>query len=572
MEENRNKINQELNEEKYLRLFRDNPQPMWIYDLESLQFLEVNNAAINDYGYSKEEFLSMTLADIRPKEDVPALYEDVKKTWRKYNKAGVWRHLKKNGELILVSIISHEIDYEGRKARHVMISDITEEIKFREALQVSESNFRQLFENNITIMLIVDPETANIIDANQAALAYYGYSKSEILALTLYDINTEREAIREPLTRAQNSEQIYFEYKHRLKNGIIRDVEIFATRIMQGTKPRIHAIIHDVTDKKMAMDRIKLLGNAIEQSPVSVIITDIDGYIEYANPRFTETSGYPTIEVLGKNPKILNSGHQTQKFYEDLWNTIKSGDLWKGELLNRKKDGSLYWERMIISPVQNLSGKISHFVAVKEDITEEKAMIEGLTLAKEKAEEANRVKTAFLNNMSHEFRTPLISILGYSEILKEEITDEEHIEMLSKMETSGKRLFETLRAILEISRLEGGKLPINFDLFDIKEVVEFQCKMFKPIAEAKNLEFINVFPDKKMIVSLDKNLFVQIINNLLDNAVKYTKEGQITVELYQIPLPSIEDVPQYEVQLSVKDTGMGILLIKLILFLRISDR
>ncbi|MBK8662664.1 MAG: PAS domain S-box protein [Ignavibacteriales bacterium] len=155
---------------------------------------------------------------------------------------------------------------------------------------MSESNFRQLFENNITIMLIVDPETANIIDANQAALAYYGYSKSEILALTLYDINTEREAIREPLTRAQNSEQIYFEYKHRLKNGIIRDVEIFATRIMQGTKPRIHAIIHDVTDKKMAMDRIKLLGNAIEQKPVSVIITDIDGYIEYANPRFTETS------------------------------------------------------------------------------------------------------------------------------------------------------------------------------------------------------------------------------------------------------------------------------------------
>jgi PAS domain S-box-containing protein len=178
------KSNQELNEEKYLRLFRDNPQPMWIYDLESLQFLEVNNAAINDYGYSKEEFLSMTLADIRPKEDVPALYEDVKKTWRKYNKAGVWRHLKKNGELILVSIISHEIDYEGRKARHVMISDITEEIKFREALQVSESNFRQLFENNITIMLIIDPETAYIVDANHAALALLRfYPGSEILKL-----------------------------------------------------------------------------------------------------------------------------------------------------------------------------------------------------------------------------------------------------------------------------------------------------------------------------------------------------------------------------------------------------
>jgi PAS domain S-box-containing protein len=552
------KSNQELNEEKYLRLFRDNPQPMWIYDLESLQFLEVNNAAINDYGYSKEEFLSMTLADIRPKEDVPALYEDVKKTWRKYNKAGVWRHLKKNGELILVSIISHEIDYEGRKARHVMISDITEEIKFREALQVSESNFRQIFENNITVMLIIDPETAFIVDANNAALNYYGYTLDEILKLKIYDINTMGIKIDEAMRRAKNAEQIYFEFKHRLKNGIIRDVEIFSSRIYLDGKLRLHSIIHDVTDKKMAMDRIKLLGNAIEQSPVSVIITDIDGYIEYANPRFTETSGYPTIEVLGKNPKILNSGHQTQKFYEDLWNTIKSGDLWKGELINKKKDGSLYWERMIISPVQNQNGEIRHFVAVKEEITDIKKMIHDLTMEKDKAEEADRIKTSFLNNMSHEFRTPLISILGYTEILREDLTDPDHIEMLSKMENSGRRLFDTLKAILEISRLEGGKFPINYDVFDIKEVIDFQCEIFERVAEAKKLELTKVLPENKMMVSLDKSLFVQIIDNLLENAIKYTNEGQITVELNEIALPSIEDVPQYEVEVSVKDTGMGI--------------
>ncbi len=500
----------------------------------------------------------MTLADIRPKEDVPALYEDVKKTWRKYNKAGVWRHLKKNGELILVSIVSHEIEHEGRKARHVMISDVTEELRYREALEVSESNFRQIFENNITVMLIIDPETAFIVDANNAALNYYGYNLDEILKLKIYDINTMGIKIDEAMRRAKNAEQIYFEFKHRLKNGVIRDVEIFSSRIYLGGKLRLHSIIHDVTDKKMALDRIKLLGKAIEQSPVSVLITDKDGNIEYSNSRFSETSGYPTLEVLGKNPKFLNSGHQPKEFYKNLWDTIKSGEIWRGELLNKKKNGSLYWERMIVSPVQNQSGEIRHFVAVKEDITDIKKMIYDLTVAKEKAEEANRIKTSFLNNMSHEFRTPLISILGYSEILKEDLSDPEHIEMLSKMENSGRRLFDTLKAILEISRLEGGKFPINYDVFDIKEVIDFQCEIFERVAEAKKLELTKVFPDNKMMVSLDKSLFVQIIDNLLENAVKYTNEGQITVELEEIALPSIEDVPQYEVKISVKDTGMGI--------------
>jgi signal transduction histidine kinase len=203
------------------------------------------------------------------------------------------------------------------------------------------------------------------------------------------------------------------------------------------------------------------------------------------------------------------------------------------------------------------AGEIRHFVAVKEDITDIKKMIYDLTVAKEKAEEANRIKTSFLNNMSHEFRTPLISILGFSEILKEDLTDPDHIQMLSNMEKSGRRLFETLKAILEISRLEGGKLPINFDLFDLKEVVDFQCRMFDVVAGVKKIELLTVFSDEKLIVSLDKSLFLQIIDNLLDNAVKYTNEGQIIVELNKISLPSIDNVPQFEVEISVKDTGIG---------------
>jgi PAS domain S-box-containing protein len=165
-------------EEKYRHMFASNPQPMWIYDLETLAFLEVNDAAIAVYGYSREEFLSMTLKDIRPPEDVDALLKDVELTRKIYNPAGEWRHLKRNKELMIVEIISHSLIFNGRSARHVMVNNVTERKQAEDALRKSEYEFRILAESMPQIVWITRPDGWNIY-FNQNWVNYTGLSLEE---------------------------------------------------------------------------------------------------------------------------------------------------------------------------------------------------------------------------------------------------------------------------------------------------------------------------------------------------------------------------------------------------------
>ena len=131
--------------------------------------------------------------------------------------------------------------------------------------------------------------------------------------------------------------------------------------------------MRDVTERKKAEESLRKLSQAVEQSPVNVIITDLDGNIEYVNRRFSQVTGYTLAEVLGKNPRILKSGHTSDEEYRTLWQTIKAGGEWSGEFLNKAKDGSLFWERALITSIKDEAGRITHFLAVKEDITERKA-------------------------------------------------------------------------------------------------------------------------------------------------------------------------------------------------------
>ena len=167
-----------------------------------------------------------------------------------------------------------------------------------------------------------------------------------------------------------------------------------------GRAVRMIGTTQDITDRKESEKRLKLLSTAVDQSPVSVAITDKEGNIEYVNPKFSEVTGYSMAEALGKNPRILKSDLQEKEFYQDLWDTILSGNVWHGEFCNKKKNGEYYWERAAISPIVDTNGQISFFVAVKEDVTEMKKILEDLIKAKERAEESDNLKTSFLNNIS----------------------------------------------------------------------------------------------------------------------------------------------------------------------------
>ncbi len=156
----------------------------------------------------------------------------------------------------------------------------------------------------------------------------------------------------------------------------------------------------------------------VEDGPTSVVITDPEGNIEYVNRQFTTVTGYSRTEVIGRNPRILKSGVQAAEVYTDLWRTILEGREWRGELCNRRKSGELYWELAAISAIRDASGSVTHFLALKEDITDLKTMEQLLWQAKANAEAANRAKSRFLADMSHEIRTPLNSILGFAQLLE----------------------------------------------------------------------------------------------------------------------------------------------------------
>ncbi len=318
-------------------------------------------------------------------------------------------------------------------------------------------------------------------------------------------------------------------------------------------KKAILEIFQDITERKQAEDKVKTLINAIEQNPVSIIITDPDGKIEYVNPKFCETTGYSTEEALNKNPRILSSGEKSPQSYKKMWDQILSGQTWTGEFHNKKKNGELFWENAVISPITNELNQITHFVSVKEDITGKKEMLKNLIIAKDKAEEMSRLKSSFLANMSHELRTPMIGILGFSELLRDNSDDPKTKTAAEIIANSGKRLMNTLNLILDLSRIEAGKLTMDSQYINVKQIITQICALFEPVANKKNLTLNVICEVVNLVLFLDEKMFSEIINNLVNNAIKFTSTGGVTVHITQ---ETAHELPWAVIR--IKDTGIGI--------------
>lgn len=309
----------------------------------------------------------------------------------------------------------------------------------------------------------------------------------------------------------------------------------------------------DISRQKIAEDNIRKLSQAVEQSPASIVITDLNGNIEYVNAKFTRLTGYSLHEVIGKNPRILKSGDMTVEAYKDMWNTISSGNEWVGEFHNRKKNGEYYWEYASVSPIKDSDGKITHFLAVKEDITPKKNYEEELKNAKEKAEELNRLKSIFLANISHELRTPLIGIIGYAETLINDITNQDQKEMAKTLLKSGLRLKETLGSILNLSHIEANSLKVNLKKLNLTNILRDKLKEFHSFAEEKGLKLQMILNDEDLEINADEKMLSDAFEHLLANAIKYTSKGKVTVSISKI----VYENKNYA-EIKVTDTGIGI--------------
>lgn len=312
--------------------------------------------------------------------------------------------------------------------------------------------------------------------------------------------------------------------------------------------------LRDTAGKKEAEDMLRKLSRALEQSPNMVFITDTDGSIEYINKRFTEVSGFTPDEILGKNPRILKSGNTPHEVHEALWSTILSGKDWRGELCDRRKDGTEFWARASVSPIRNGAGEITHFVALHEDITEEKARETLLREAKQQAEVANRAKTELMANMSHELRTPLNAIIGFTGAITAEtfgpIGNEKYLEYIEDIGDSGQHLLELINDILDVSAIEAGKLELHDDDVVIDDLVESSIRLIADRANQKQIHLRTDVQRDLPILRADVRRMKQTLLNLLSNAVKFTPDdGMVTLSVSQ------EDVGGHV--FTVTDTGIG---------------
>ncbi|MDD3803184.1 MAG: PAS domain S-box protein [bacterium] len=311
----------------------------------------------------------------------------------------------------------------------------------------------------------------------------------------------------------------------------------------------------DITEKFKKDEEIKKLSYVVSQSPASIVMTDTEGNIEYVNPKFTTVSGYTYEEAIGKNPRILKSGDKTDADYKILWDKITSGEEWRGEFHNKRKDGSLYWEMALISPIRDEKNNIKHFVAVKEDITAKKKMEAELTAAKERAEAATKAKSEFLANMSHEIRTPMNGIIGMTELMLDTKLDEEQSDYIKIIKQSSITLLTLINDILDFSKIESGKMVFEEIEFDLYELINMALKPMQAEASKRKLELIaDVERTTPRFIKSDPTRLKQIIVNLIGNAVKFTSKGEILLRAFLLE----REKDEVSIQFDVEDTGIGI--------------
>jgi len=310
------------------------------------------------------------------------------------------------------------------------------------------------------------------------------------------------------------------------------------------------------SDSQLIFDNKKLFyfKEAVEQSPAIVMITDKVGNILYVNKKFINITGYSFEEVLGKKPSILKSGHTSEEEYKALWKTISLGKEWKGEFLNKKKNGELYWEKIYISPIFNNEGQIENFLSTKEEITEIKKSKEELSDAINRADQANKVKTEFLAQMSHEIRTPINAILSFTSLLKDdlyEMVDEDIKQSFNVIKRAGNRIIRTIDLLLNMSEIQTGAYEPEFIEFDIfEETVSNVYSEYLMFAKDKNLKLSIQKNCSETTISTDEFAVRQILDNLVDNAVKFTEKGFIDIK--------VSRDEKNKLVVEVCDTGIGI--------------
>ncbi|MBF0270822.1 MAG: PAS domain S-box protein [Magnetococcales bacterium] len=339
------------------------------------------------------------------------------------------------------------------------------------------------------------------------------------------------------------------------------ELQTLRTRFVQFTEEIISTrdtLKTELEERKRIESAIRKLSRAVEQSPAAVMITNPQGLIEYVNPQFTILTGYASEESLGRDPGFLKSGKTPATTYKNLWETISAGQVWRGELHNRRKDGTTYWELNAISTIHDRELGTTHYVAIKEDVSLRIEMEKALEQARAAAEAAIQVKNDFMANISHELRTPLNTIIGCANLVLEKTCGElnkTQRKYLKEVLTGADRLTVMIDDLLDISRVDTKQFILEKQMFELRGLVEGAAAMVVAEARAKSLDFsCHIHPDAPARLRGDPVRLRHALLHLLGNAIKFTPHGKVSLSVDPAPAPADGGT----IIVTIADTGIGI--------------
>lgn len=415
--------------------------------------------------------------------------------------------------------------------------------------------FRSLLDLSGEAILITDISTGRFVDMNATAMKWLGYTREELLKMGPPDIGAKYE-ILSPEEWNSSEPQIALG-RHVRKDGSTFPVEVsISFPEYEGTVYRM-AVVRDIGDREIRSAQEKAsLAAAVEQADESIIITDIKGTIFYVNPSFLETTGYKLDEVLGKNPRLLKSGMHDGEFYKAMWSRLESGEVWRGTLINKKKNGALFEEAATISPIRNNAGEVINYVAVKHDITYQR-------LLEKQMRESQKLEAigTMAGGIAHDFNNILCSMLGYINIARDLIDQQSEAKKdLDLAIRSGERAEELIQQIITFSRQGEQELkPVK-----LESLVKESFKMLRAMLPS-TIEIKLDIQEKGPTVLADPTQIHQILMNLSSNAnhAMSPSGGLLNIRLTDVEvkreLANMHEVPAGRyVCMEVSDTGCGI--------------